>query len=392
MTTVVRAGWLVDGKGGPPIRDAVVVIENGRIASIGSASSFEPPSGADVLDVPDCSVLPGLIDAHSHLSMTPKLHDYGGHMRDPLPTLVLRAAQNLRTNLLAGVTTLRCLGDKEMLDLACKHAVEEEGLPGPHILPSGRGIRSSHGHGAVATVADGVDAVLRMVRENLHAGAQVIKLFISGDVKEDNITHCCYSPAEITAAVEEALRAGCRLAAHCMGGPGLRYFVEAGGPMVTVEHGGFLTEDDMQLMLDHGAWLGITCNSFFRPERLQNLRTPALRAKVEAVREQVIDNYRRSIEAGIPYTLGTDAQHGEMAYELEFLVHELGVDPLRAIRAATHDNATALGIADDRGTLEVGKRADLIAVEGDVSRDIRALRHVRLVLKDGVSYAHLSLQ
>lgn len=390
MYTVIKADAIIDGTGHTPIANMAVVIENDLILDIVPEDSLDSISDATVVDLAGSTLLPGLIDGHTHLSMTPKLHDYGGKMRDPLPMLIARSTGNLREDLRSGVTTCRVLGDKEFLDIELSKAVEDGTIPGPSVVPSGKGLRSTNGHGAAGTIADGVDAVLRQVRENLHAGAKVIKLFIGGDPKEDNITDCCYSPEEIQAAVEEALRANVRLATHCMGGDGVKYFVKAAGEMGVVEHGGFLTRQDMELMLERGAWLGFTCNSMFRPERLNNLRSSELTAKVNAIRDQVVENYRAAIDAGLRISLGTDAQHGEMAYELEFLVDELGMNPLDAIRIATHDNATAYGIDGDRGTLAPGKRADIIAVAGDPSSDIHAMRNITYVMKGGADQSNLS--
>lgn len=390
MYTVLKADAIIDGTGKSPTANMAIVVEDDRILDVVSIDSVNSITAATVVDLSGSMLLPGLIDGHTHLSMTPKLHDYGGKMRDPLPMLVARSTRNLREDLLSGVTTTRVLGDKDFLDIQLSKAVDDGTIPGPQVIPSGKGLRSTNGHGAAGTVADGVDAVLRQVRENLHAGAKVIKLFIGGDPKEDNITDCCYSPEEIRAAIEESLRANVRVATHCMGGDGVRYFVESAGEMGVVEHGGFLTRNDMDLMLNKGTWLGFTCNSMFRPERLNNLRSPALTAKVNAIRDQVVENYRAALDAGLRISLGTDAQHGEMAYELEFLVDELGMSPLDAIRIATHDNATAYGLEHDRGTIAPGKRADIIAVSGDPSADVHAMRNITYVMKEGIDQSNLS--
>jgi imidazolonepropionase-like amidohydrolase len=383
MKSQIRVGTLIDGTGRDPMTNMIIDVEDDRITNVRSFVQDIVDPGASQVDLTECTVLPGLIDPHSHLSMAPKRFNYGGRMSDSTPVLTIRAVDNLWDDLKAGVTTVRCLGDKDFLDFACRDAVDEGLIQGPHILPSGKGIRATNGHGAAGTPADGVDSVLRLLRENLHRGAQVTKLFISGDVKEDNIRHCCYSPDEIKAAVEESLRANVRLAAHLMGGNGVKHFVEAGGDMVTVEHGGFLTNDELETIIKHRAWLGLTCNSFFRASRLNNLRSPDLISKVEAVQQQVLENYRVSVKSGVPYTLGTDAQHGEMAYEVEYLVEQLDVSPLSAISTATHKNALAIGIAEDRGTISPGMRADLLAVTGDPVKDISSLRNVHSVIKNG---------
>lgn len=390
MYTILKADAIIDGTGVVPLTHTAVVVKDGRIVDLVSTDSILSIADAEVVDLAGTTLLPGLIDGHTHLSMTPRLHDYGGKMRDPLPILVARATRNLREDLLSGVTTTRVLGDKDLLDIELSKSVDDGTIPGPQVIPSGKGLRSTNGHGAAGTIADGVDAVLRQVRENLHAGARVIKLFIGGDPKEDNITDCCYSPQEIQAAVQESLRANVRVATHCMGGDGVRYFVEAAGEMGVVEHGGFLTCEDMDLMLERGAWLGFTCNSMFRPERLNNLRSPELTAKVNVIRDQVIQNYRDALDAGLRISLGTDAQHGEMAYELEFLVDELDVSPLDAIRIATHDNAMAYGLDGDRGVIQPGKRADIIAAAGDPASDIHALRSITYVMKEGMVQSGLS--
>jgi imidazolonepropionase-like amidohydrolase len=380
----VRCGTLFDGTGADPIRGAVVLVDDGRITAVGPAATTAIPPGAEVVDLHDRFVMPGLVDAHSHISIVPGLGDQIGQLRQPPVPQALRATANLRRDLLAGTTTMRVMSEEHFLDLDVREAIEARVVPGPRLLCGTRGITASNGHGRAHSAFDGVDEIRRGVRENFQRGADHVKIFATGGVASSGTTlkACVYTREEIRAAVEEAERVGKYAAAHAHGGPGLRMSVEEG--VATIEHGALATDDDIALMKERNVWLICTFSIFLHPQGIEqgDGRNPAIIDKLRWARRVVDETFPRHLATGIRFALGTDSVHGQMPFEMETLVR-LGVSTKDALLAGTRWGAEACRIGDAVGSLEVGKRADLIAVDGDPLRDITAMRRVSLVMKDG---------
>ena len=387
---VIRCGTLFDGTGGDAIRDAVLVIEGGRIAAIGPAARTPTPPDAAVVDLGRHFVMPGLIDAHSHASIVPGQGDQIGQLREPPVRQALRAVANLRRDLAAGTTTLRVMAEEHFLDIDLREAIGAGTIPGPRLLCATRGITASNGHGRALSSFDGVDGVRRGVRENLQHGADHIKIFATGGVSSagTSLQAAGYSREEIRAAVEEAERAGTYVGAHAHGGLGLRLALEEG--VRTIEHGALATDDDVALMIDRRAWLVATLGILFHPTGIEqgDRSRPTILEKVHRAREVVSTNFPRVLRSGVRLAVGTDSMHGLMSYELEMLVR-FGVAPRDALLAGTRGGAEACRIDGETGTLAPGKRADVIAVEGNPLADIAAMRRVDFVMKDGVVYDRL---
>jgi len=380
----VRCGMLFDSTGALPQRDAVVIVSGGRITAVGPAAATPIPRGADLIDLRDRFVMPGLVDAHSHISIVPGMGDQIGQLKQPAVPQALRATANLRRDLLAGTTTMRVMSEESFLDLDVRTAIDAGVIPGPRLLCGTRGITASNGHGRAYSAFDGVDEIRRGVRENFQRGADHVKIFMTGGVASAGSTlkACVYTRDEIRAAVEEADRAGKYAAAHAHGGPGLRMSVEEG--VSTIEHGALATDDDIALMKERDAWLVCTFSIFLHPNGIEkgDGKNPAIMEKMLWARRVVDENFPRHLAAGVRFALGTDAVHGQMPFEMATLVR-LGVSKTDALLAATRWGAEACRVQDQVGTIEVGKRADLIAIDGDPLKDIAAMRLVRLVVKDG---------
>jgi imidazolonepropionase-like amidohydrolase len=381
----IRCGTLFDGTGADPTRGAVLLVDGGRITAAGAAAATAIPLGAEVVDLGDRFVMPGLVDAHSHISIVPGLGDQIGQLRQgPVPQ-ALRATANLRRDLLAGTTTMRVMAEESFLDLEVRGAIEAGVIPGPRLLCATRGITASNGHGRAVSAFDGVDEIRRGVRENFQRGADHVKIFATGGVASTGTTlkACVYTREEIRAAVEEAERVGKYAAAHAHGGPGLRMAVEEG--VATIEHGALATDDDVALMKARGVWLVCTFSIFLHPDGIEggDGRNPAIMEKMRWARRVVDETFPRHLASGVRFALGTDSVHGRMSFEMATLVR-LGVSNKDALLAATRWGAEACRVDGEVGTLTAGKRADLIAVEGDPLKDIEAMGRVRLVMKDGV--------
>jgi imidazolonepropionase-like amidohydrolase len=301
-------------------------------------------------------------------------------MNDSDAEQMFRSIKNLKIDLEAGVTTIRCLGDKNFIDVALKRAIESGRLEGPRLIVATRGIRASHAHGVVAYPFNGPEEVRRAVRENIKAGADLIKIFITAAIRNDGEIHCYLSKEEISVAVQEAHRAGLKTAAHCIGGIGLDHCITAG--VDSIEHGYFTTDQQMDQMRELKRWMVLTPSPFFAPERFR-VRTPEISKSYHRWRDTVSERMSRVTRSGINFAVGTDALHGGLAKELEYLVEFWGAKESDALMAATRKAAEFLGLEGKVGTLEAGKIADLAAVKGNPLKDIRALRQVKMVINGG---------
>jgi imidazolonepropionase-like amidohydrolase len=384
----VRCGTLFDGTGAAPLRDAMLLVADGRVTAAGPANSTPVPAGAERLDLSGRFVMPGFVDAHSHISIVPGAGDQIGQLRQAPVPRALRATANLRRDFAAGTTTMRVMAEENFLDVQVRDAIDTGVIPGPRLLCATRGITASNGHGRAHAAFDGVDEIRRGVRENFQRGADHVKLFATGGVSSSNTTlqASVYSREEIRAAVEEAHRVGKYAAAHAHGGLGLRLSVEEG--VSTIEHGVLATDDDIALMKERGVWLVCTFSIFMHPTGIEqgDGRKTAIMDKVRWARRQVAETFPRHLATGIRIAVGTDSMHGLMPFEMATLVR-LGVSTHDALIAGTRGGAEACRIDGEVGTLTPGKCADLVAIEGDPLKDIEALWNVRLVMKDGTVYS-----
>jgi len=392
QVTAIRAARMVDVVRGTVVPNAMVVVENGRIRQVGGAV----PAGATVIDLGDQTLLPGLIDLHTHLGYD---LEPGWEMRSviELPGIsVLRSGRNATVTLMAGFTTVREMGAGEQFaDVALERAIAAGYVVGPHVFPAGYALSITGGHceitgfrpgileGTPETgVADGVDQVLRAVRYQIKHGAKVIKICATAGVLsfEGPVGAQQYTETEMRAIVEEAARHGVRVAAHAHGAEGIKAAARAG--VTSIEHGSILDDEAIALMKQHGTWLVPTTYLADRIN-LDNL-PPPIRAKAESVLPLAKVSLSKAIAAGVRIAFGTDAgvyPHGENAREFAALVAR-GMSPIEAIRSATLHAAAALGV-EDRGVIAPGRLADLIAVPGDPTRDVRTLEDVRFVMVGG---------
>jgi len=392
MATVFHGAQVIDGTGADPLPDGAVLIDGDQIVQVGRIGTLRLPWGTEVVECAG-TVLPGLVNAHTHCSIIPGLGDQTGQMRQPPLPSVLRAVGNMRRELRSGVTTARIMGEEHYLDIEIRRAIDAGVIPGPRLLCCGIHLTSSHGHGRALTTTDGIDPVRQRVRQNLAAGCDWIKLFITGGVSSVGaaLEACTYTREEIRAACEEAHRAGRRVAAHAHGGPGVRVALEEG--LDTIEHGALLTADDVELMKRLGRFLVCTFAILYHPDGIEKTDrdNPAIWSKVVALRAQEEAHFREVLRSGVRYAVGTDSMHGLLWFEMATLVR-FGVPPMDAILAGTAWAAEACGVRDRAGTLEPGRPADVIAVDGDPLRDIEALARVQVVVKGGRRYDQLSVE
>jgi imidazolonepropionase-like amidohydrolase len=376
---LVRGKMLIDGLGSPPIDGGAVILEGEKILSVGREEEIKTEGVTRTIDCRDQTLLPGLIDCHNHLSLDPTLDNYLYRMNDSIPELTLRAAATMAVDLQSGVTTSRCLGDRGFLDVECKKAVNSGLVPGPRLLIATRGIRALHGHGFVGYPFGGVEQIRTVVRENLAAGADLIKIYITGTLRSPKGIPSYFSKEEIQAAVDEGHRVGIPVATHCIGGVGLEWALETG--IDTIEHGYFLTDKEIDLLAKSEKWLVMTPSIFFTDARIRTLPPHLIEGHLQQ-RDEVGQRMKAAVKAGVKFAVGTDGMHGGLAQEVQYLV-DFGATPNQALMAATCHAAKVCGLEESIGTLEPGKFGDIIGVEGNPLKDIGALKRVKTVISRG---------
>jgi len=395
----IKAGKVLDVRTGNYLAGQIIWIEGDRIKAIGNAAeiSSQIPPGAKTIDLSNATVLPGLIDCHTHLTLAPYLLGPAGlHVSYPREALI--GARNARVTLEAGFTTVRNVGAHGYSDIALREAIKAGDVPGPRILASGPALSITGGHGdenflapqfrfSDDGVADGVDAVTLKVRENIKFGVDVIKFMATGGVlsEGDNPALAQYSPEEMKAIIDTAHELGRKVAAHAHGAVGIKYAVLAG--VDSIEHGSYINEEDIQLMKQHGTYLVPTLylGDWFLENYSTLGLTPNMIEKAKTVMPIARQNIAVAFKEGVKVAFGTDAAvypHGLNAREFAVMV-KLGLTPLQSIQAATVNAADLIGWSDRVGTLEPGKFADIIAVEGDPLADVHTLENVRFVMKGG---------
>lgn len=405
---VLKSARLYDGKSNRMVSPGVVIVQGNMIAAIGPAAVV--PADAIMIDLGEATLLPGFIDAHTHLGW-PYAASYDQRemerMRKNAPELALDATVWVRKTLLAGFTTVRDLGSSDFIDVALRNAVADGSIIGPRMLVAVRGIGATGGHaddlsgyrynlfgresGIEDGVADGPEQIRKAVRWVVKNGADVVKVHVTGGVLSltDDVQKPQLTQEEVNALVDEAHAMGRKTAAHAHSSEGARRAIRAG--IDSIEHGTFLDDETLDMMKSRGTVLVPTLMGIQGlKERLQNGTNlpPAIQAKARAAIASMNSTMARAIAKGVIIGLGTDASvypHGRNAEEFGHLV-EMGMKPLDAIRAGTSVDANLLGMADKIGTLEPGRLADIVAVPGDPSIQIRQVEKVFFVMKDGVIY------
>ena len=406
-TIVLKAARLFDGKSNALVRPGIVVVTDGKIVAAGTSATV--PAGAEVIDLGDATLLPGFIDAHTHLTGMYS-EDYKQNALDglqkPIAEQALDASVNARVTLMAGITTVRDVGSHDQLDVGLRNAIQKGDVPGPRMLVSVHNISATGGHcdrtggyrqglfpetDPTVGVVNGADQARFAVRLDHKYGADVIKVCATGGVLSlaDDVDTPQLTQEEMDAIVDEAHALRRKTAAHAHGAEGAKRAIRAG--IDSIEHGTFLDDEAMDMMKERGTYLVPT---LLAPHGIQEkidkhiYIPPAILVKAKAAIAAHSQMFQKALARGLKIGLGTDAgvyPHGRNTEEFHLMV-DLGMKPIDALKAGTSADADLLGLADKIGTLEAGKLADIVAVPGDPVENIRQTEHVFFVMKEGVIY------
>ena len=403
-TVYIRAGRLFDGTGDQVRENMVIVVSGDRIQNVASASALTIPADATVIDLSHATVLPGLIDCHTHLGARADRYDEIYNFKDTPLQSAFAAVVNSRKTLEAGFTSVRDVGSEPFLAVDLRNSINEGFIPGPRVVASGPAITITGGHGDLNNfspqtrvsmfpeerdfaIADGVDQVRHVVRAQVKYGVDVIKILATGGVlsKGDSPGAPQFTFEELKAAADEAHMAGRKIAAHAHGTQGIKNAILAG--IDSIEHASLIDDEGIRLAKEHGTYLVM---DIYNDDYILGKAVEFGLPKENVEKEKMVgrlqrENFQKAVKAGAKMAFGTDAgvyPHGDNARQFFYMV-KFGMTPAQAIRAATSSAADLIGRSKDVGTLEAGKFADVIAVTGDPLQDVRTLENVGFVMKGG---------
>ncbi|HEX9941424.1 MAG TPA: amidohydrolase family protein [Thermoanaerobaculia bacterium] len=399
----LKAARLFDGRSDAAVPNGVVIVEGDRIKAVGSG--IPVPAGARVIDLGDATLLPGLIDAHTHMTQESTDNWLQGTMeglRRTVAESAIRATEYARKTLMAGFTTVRDVGSSDYIDAGLRNAIRDGVVPGPRMLVAVHALGARGGHcddngfpyqrfgdepGVESGIASGADPFRDAVRFQVKYGADVIKVCATGGVLSlaDEVDTPQLTQEEMNAIVGEAHRLRKKVAAHAHGAEGAKVAIRAG--VDSIEHGSFLDDEGLRMMKERGTYLVPTllAGEYVAGRAAIRHYPPEIEAKARAAVAVRSDMFRKAVKMGVKIAFGTDSAvspHGINAQEFGLMVG-LGMTPAAALRAATSSAADLLGLAKTIGTLEPGKAADVIAVPGDPLADVKMMEKVKFVMKGG---------
>jgi imidazolonepropionase-like amidohydrolase len=396
---VIKAGRLIDAKTGAVINNAFILIEGDKITAAGP--NVTVPAEVEVIDLKDKTVLPGLIDCHTHLTGQPGNYYEDIFRRSPIDVAVTAHIYARRT-LEAGFTTVRDVGASEFIDVALRNAINRGDVVGPRMQVATLTVGATGGHGdtngfspylkfgGFSGLADGVDEIRKLVRFEIKYGADLIKILATAGVlsEEESVGAPQFSQEEMNAIVDEAKMWGKRVAAHAHGAEGIKRAVRAG--VTSIEHGSLIDDEGIRLMKERGTYLvaDIYNDDYILSEFAKLGYPEKIIEKERVVGRTQRENFQKAAKAGVKIAFGTDAgvyPHGWNAKQFAHMV-KWGLTPMQAIQAATVSAADLLGWNDKVGVIAPGAFADIIAVDGDPLKDVTELERVKFVMKGGVVY------
>jgi len=401
--TVIKAGRMIDTINGRVLTDQVIIIEGDRIKEVGSALAI--PAGATVIDLSKMTVLPGLTDAHTHITTQAGGDYYEELFRKSFIDEAVNAHIYSKRTLEAGFTTVRNVGASAFIDVALKRSIDKDDIVGPRVIPATMFIGSTGSHGDLngfspwlddktppdmSGIADGVDALRKKVRYLIKYGAEVIKFGASAGVltEEESVGAPQFSQEEMNAIVDEAKLHGVKVCAHAHGTEAIKMAIRAG--VASVEHGSLIDEEGIRMMKERGTYLDADIyNDDYILAEYAKFNTPKkIIDKERSIGRLQRENFKKAVLAGVKIAFGTDAgvyPHGWNAKQFAKMV-EWGMTPMSAIQASTVNNADLFGWSDRIGSITAGKYADIVAVDGDPLQNVGILENIGFVMKGGAIY------
>jgi len=380
--TILNADKVLCGKDLIPQDHVSVIIEDGTIKEIVPQSECPSIEDAEVITLKDTTVMPGMIECHNHLSIDATIPEHLELLAYSTECeLTLIALDGLKKDLMSGVTTARCMGDRFYIDVTLKKLINEGKVSGPKLLAAGIGMKGSHGAGYIGSPHCGPEEIRRTARENLKKGVDLLKLFITPGVPDpaSEFVPSFLGLEEISMAVNEAARKGLTVSTHCIGGQGLKDCIDGG--VQVIEHMYLCTPEDADRLAASNCTVDFTSGIFLDPTREETL-SPANAHKVRLNRPRVRERLKLLMSTGVPYVLGTDAYHGYLYREVGYAV-ELGSDIVTALKGVTSNAAKVCGLGNSVGSLEKDYTADIIAVKGNPLEDVNCLAQVPFVMQNG---------
>lgn len=398
--TVIKAGKLFDSEKGIFVDNQTIIIKDNVISEVGS--NLKVPANATIIDLSKQTVLPGLIDCHTHITGQPENYMEDLFRKSPIDVAISAHVYAKRT-LEAGFTTCRDFGSMEYVDIALRNAINSGKVVGPRLYVSGPFIGATGSHGdltgfspyiefhQIPAIADGVDEIRKKVRMNIKYGADLIKFGATAGVltEEESVGAPQYSQEEMNVMVEEAAMWGKKVAAHAHGAEGIKRAIKAG--VASIEHGSFIDDEGIQLMKQKGTYLvaDIYNDDYILAEYTKLGFPQKIIEKERLVGRTQRENFQKAVKAGVKVAYGTDAgvyPHGDNAKQFFYMV-KYGLTPVQAIQSATINAADLIGVKDKIGSISAGKLADIIAIDGNPEQDITVIeKKLTFVMKDGVVY------
>ncbi|MBR2570544.1 MAG: amidohydrolase family protein [Clostridia bacterium] len=383
--TAILAGEVLAGENLRKCGPSCVLVRDGRILDIISPAEYEAVKNeSETIDLGSATLLPGLFECHNHLALDAGLEGHLGMMELSECEHTVLALNGLKKDLLSGVTTARCMGDRNYIDVKIKQMIADGRVEGPDLLVCGIGMRARHGHGFVGLPHSGVEEFRRTCRENMYRKVDHLKIFMTPGTpaaSPEEFIPCFITPEEVATAVSEAKSMDIRTTAHCVGGRGLDICIRQG--IDVIDHLYSVTAEQIKaLENDFGGWVDMT-SGIVLDEGREAFTPPAQNVKMRKARPYSTECINRVYQSGkVRFTLGTDAYHGMLYKEVEYAVAG-GASTLNALKAVTVNAAEMTGLSKEKGRIAAGYTADLLAVRGDPLEDPHALSQVQFVMKHG---------
>ncbi len=377
---IIKAENIIVGKELEVKKNAAIKVENGKITEIyDTASQIPAEMQAEIIDYGEKTIIPGMIDCHNHLALDTRLENHLVKMNDCECEQTIRAIKTMKDDLVSGVTTSRCLGDRFYIDVTCKKAQKEGRIVGPKLVVSGIGMRASHGHGYVGMPFDGPEQFRRQARENILHGVDFLKVFMTKVINATPFIYHFMSLEELRAVVQEARSVGITTACHCSGGQGLDDCVDAG--IDCLEHVYYITPEQVEKVREADRWVVYT-PSYALNDTLLFKFSPKDREGSLKEKEIICKCLEGAIEGGLKFGIGTDGIHQGLAQEAKY-ISELGASNKNVLAGITVNAAKLCGVEKSTGAIEKGLAADLVVLDGNPMDDISALKKVEAVYQDG---------